>query len=1667
MSFKRIMILVLILAMTVSAFAPAIQAFEGAFSNAEHHHENDTKKEEIDYVSLGDYLANGFGLDGYEQNGGPMGFVAASEESFPVKFAAWLAGSNSTQYNNISGVKYIYNGTKSKVSLTQLAMNSARVEDLLYMLQNSDGRLMEMTPEQFAAEKEKNYWTYNEFLANNKPDGISEFLWAGLVAGTYESAIRNADVISLAIGNVNFGDYLTKVVINSLKGDDTYDYMTVASALGLCVENKEAREKIEALYSTAQSYLSGMGFAADMIETVCGRLAYIAASYLVTYEKLIDLIVEINPDIEIVIVPVVNTFDDISFELELGGETYSAEIREGFDYICNAVNSYIAAVPALRQFSCEYENAKFYYAEIDGEVEMLGNHEYVVDHEVLLKEFASLLGEHTEFDLDAISINDLKNFEAAYKNGPKAYYEYFYNQITYNGDIALNAVNENHMKNVAEKTITIATYFGFVEAFVESLNTTRFDLSAYLSINDSTFSDVMIGEGLLTVENRDEAYNLFVADVVVPMLKEKHPDLADSIDLDYALNYLDTSEGAVLKAVLRINSASWALKNATTEVVLNNTALSQFLALYGKVALFDGLTTSPSAEGHATIADAVINAYENGYTVKDKTIENFKEALEIAWGLIVEYYDEAYALGYDYLDKNGYIKVAVDALNDAIDAIYLAIDEVNGGLLGTTDDLTDLMVDELEATIKTLEELRDVLKNGNAGDVAGFVDAILALEDDLNTHISNIYAILEKAAIDVNQIYLVPAFNEMLKILNEEIIPVIKATVEPYVAWVVQHVTEKCAEIYDLVYPIYCDVLAISKETFDIVFPILVEIYIYANDAYHTAIEVFGVIAETMLDVYDSATIALEKAAEVFEGIVDTLLKINADIRATLELVGEIYAEIMAVAYEIYGDVSAAIEFVDKTIANIITDINGNYNGIEDIPKVLEIVFIDIVDALIEAGLLPEEAAEIAADIVAKITKTLIEVYDAVEDALEFAQNVFDIIVKASKPILENREKIYEIAIKVYTEIVAFIIANEEEIELALEIAREAFFYILDAVQYVYNNWDEVYATATDAYATLVDVIIKAHGAYEAAKEIYDYAVSIIADILGTVEDAAELLEAIYGRIIDKMLQTENSVQEMLNKIDLLYNEVLDFVSKTYDEALNTAEFVNTVYVACVEMLLVVKADTENRIFEASNGSYELKDDSVYVALGYDTFGEKLAEKLYLGEKFSRFGISGDYLEAVAKADLVTVKLDNDSYVGFAEAQVRGVIADIITSNEDLMSLYNHPVFGNYIKDAVLEAGFDLEAQTIELEWDKYLDAEGKEALDDVLERFKEELVKADVPEYYYISLQPLVDAMLEKYGLAGLPGMVIDIDPITIPVVELMAYAFENALYGYASFTNDMANVIANIRSVAPEATIVFVGVTDPLEIFDPAEYGIDFIEYSDYRLAADVAVGALNAHLYSAAVVNDNVIFVEDNDADAIYDALHVYCDHVYDDCLDGECNRCHEIRVIPGHSFTNYVFNNDAACEKDGTETAHCDNCDAVNTRVASGTALKHDWKEATCTTPKTCKICNKVSGTVKPHNWEAATCTTAKQCKTCGAIEGKALGHNFGDWKEVEPATRKDEGCEERVCRACGIVETRIIPVIPPKYEAGTIVAVVLSAIGFACAVSLIALLYLRKKDILKD
>ncbi len=81
-----------------------------------------------------------------------------------------------------------------------------------------------------------------------------------------------------------------------------------------------------------------------------------------------------------------------------------------------------------------------------------------------------------------------------------------------------------------------------------------------------------------------------------------------------------------------------------------------------------------------------------------------------------------------------------------------------------------------------------------------------------------------------------------------------------------------------------------------------------------------------------------------------------------------------------------------------------------------------------------------------------------------------------------------------------------------------------------------------------------------------------------------------------------------------------------------------------------------------------------------------------------------------------------------------------------------------------------------------------------------------------------------------------------------------------------------------------------------------------------------------------------------------------------------------------------------------------------QITEGEAIGHKGGTATCTDKAVCSSCGEKYGELLSHDWADATCTEAKHCKNCSATEGDALGHT----SDVPP-------CKDSVeCTRCGEV-----------------------------------------------
>ncbi len=124
----------------------------------------------------------------------------------------------------------------------------------------------------------------------------------------------------------------------------------------------------------------------------------------------------------------------------------------------------------------------------------------------------------------------------------------------------------------------------------------------------------------------------------------------------------------------------------------------------------------------------------------------------------------------------------------------------------------------------------------------------------------------------------------------------------------------------------------------------------------------------------------------------------------------------------------------------------------------------------------------------------------------------------------------------------------------------------------------------------------------------------------------------------------------------------------------------------------------------------------------------------------------------------------------------------------------------------------------------------------------------------------------------------------------------------------------------------------------------------------------------------------------------------------CDGGECS----------HKWGDWSVTENATCIESGEKERKCSECGKTETSVIE--AIGHDWNEATCTSPKTCKNCSATEGSATAHTYDQevvkaealkseATCSSAavyyKSC-SCGAISkseadtftsGSATAHTY--------------------------------------------------------------------------
>ncbi len=125
-----------------------------------------------------------------------------------------------------------------------------------------------------------------------------------------------------------------------------------------------------------------------------------------------------------------------------------------------------------------------------------------------------------------------------------------------------------------------------------------------------------------------------------------------------------------------------------------------------------------------------------------------------------------------------------------------------------------------------------------------------------------------------------------------------------------------------------------------------------------------------------------------------------------------------------------------------------------------------------------------------------------------------------------------------------------------------------------------------------------------------------------------------------------------------------------------------------------------------------------------------------------------------------------------------------------------------------------------------------------------------------------------------------------------------------------------------------------------------------------------------------------------DSYEDGQKAALGHKYDNACDTSCNRCKATRTTK-HKYTNACDKTCNICGATRTiKHTYTNSCDKTCNVCKATRTIKHTYTNA-CDTK--CNVCS-ATRTIK-HDYKAATCTAPKTCKVCKATTGKALGHKY--------------------------------------------------------------------------
>ncbi len=1108
----------------------------------------------LNYVSLGDSMTNGYGLTGYNGNSGVADYGYGS---YTNQFADWLVDTgyadevNHTQlalsamraedlhwllevdYEDEEVLALIDEMDKNYATkwnvINQAIADEKYTQEYVDALDSSKEAYFEAYEDEWnEVFSNGDSWTWRELVHDYRFNVIANYVtyfanggtddnidlkneWTGyknysdvealqIVAEYYQDAVANADIVSNGIGNGNFGVFMLGRIQEAIgfSGNPTQAMIyKVENAIRECSPEVQAKilELKDTLYAELADYIN---MEDDMMAALVNSIVYGELSYVLNWCGATDAIVKLNPDVELMIVGLMNTMNGI--KMEIGGVTI--DVGELMGIMLDSLNAFMAAYPVVMQAQGHFADATFYYAEA-GQIECYADtyNDTIYTEGVVRQRFvSSIVGEEKYKDqenkwgliwqslkpvassmgtaIQFITLADIQEYEAL-------------------GD----ADKIEYAKNDRDKAMSIAFYLAAEKAVLRVL----------------AEGGTMSGDAAVALGNGTLAFDSVVT-LFEKKLGEYTPAATERVNAA-----LKTTDGYNITFLV----ALFAMPDALGDALAEDEAVGGLLNLWAHCLLGNGLSGHPSQGGHDQLAEAVVAAYENKHTCLDETLGN-------VWYLISNYYDEAYAYGYAYAVEAGYIAKANEAVDAAI-AQLLAIE-----ITEATVEFRAEAETAIAQIVATLESVKNLLNNADELDeeTLAYAQAMLAEADAMAKALVNV---IEQATNDVVDLAVIPAINEAVKYVSEVVIPAATEASKVIAEKAVENFKAKAEEIADELVNEMCD--AAQKYA-----PVVADaIYDYLYNNPEQVIEFVKYVApyaSQLLDEYGDevlmvlAYIGYNYGEDIVKIIVDNHEVILETILTWVDVHGwnaillvEVYAEALGLCDTVREQIAVLEQLAEQLEAELKYQAAYIEAQIEELKAQLETAS-EAVKAEIEAQI-EELEAELEA------AKTEIEAQiEELKAQLETATEAVKAEIKAQIAELEAQLEAVKAELESQiAELKAQLETATEAVKAEIEAQIEELEAELDAVKNeIKAQIEELKDTASELNEQLADAVAKALADVENLKDVAEELKAQAEAIIAAVKDLDEAdLDELLGKIDLNTEAIENLVNELVDTV----NEVI------------------------------------------------------------------------------------------------------------------------------------------------------------------------------------------------------------------------------------------------------------------------------------------------------------------------------------------------------------------------------------------------------------------------------------------------------------------------------------------------------------------------------------------------